>query len=309
MEKKRNKLLLLILKLSVSLILLSLVFKKAGLREVLQVISIINPVYFFLASLAYMTGQLISTFRWWFLLPDELRPSGLTIKRLYALYLLGSFFNNLLPGIVGGDALRIYYLYKDKTKAGGAFGSVFADRYVGYASLLFLGLIATVFISDRIQNGSIVWIIPIMATVFALFSLGLFGLKVGNSFKPVRAFHDYIRSLKEAPKRLFIAFWIAVAVQIVSIFTVFLIVNALHVDVRFIELVLFMPVVITVSSLPVSISGLGLREGSFVVLLGMIGVRPEVATSVSLMWFLSYVLGSLPGLPIYLKWSALKETK
>jgi hypothetical protein len=51
--------------------------------------------------------------------------------------------------------------------------------------------------------------------------------------------------------------------------------------------------------IPISISGLGVREGSFVILLGLIGVRSEIATSLSLAWFFSVFIGSLPGLAIY----------
>ncbi|NOX19717.1 MAG: flippase-like domain-containing protein [Nitrospirae bacterium] len=307
MERKKNRLPLLILKAAVSIGLLLLIFRKADLKETIQVVKYINPLYFFLASLCYMFGQFVSTIRWWLLLPEDMKPPELTIKRLYALYLLGSFFNNLLPGIVGGDALRVYYLYRDETRGGGAFGSVFADRYIGYASLLFLGLLATLFVAGRIENPLIRWLIPAMALLFLLFSVGLFGIRFAKGVKPIRAFYEYVDRVGQAPKRLFIAFWVALLVQVISIFSVYLIVLALNVRVELLELFFFMPVVITVSSIPLSISGLGLREGSFVVLLGMIGIKPEVATSLSLMWFLSYVVGSLPGLPIYLKWKSLKR--
>jgi uncharacterized membrane protein YbhN (UPF0104 family) len=54
--------------------------------------------------------------------------------------------------------------------------------------------------------------------------------------------------------------------------------------------------------LPISISGLGVREGAFVVFFGLIGVKPEAATAVSLSWFISSSVGSLLGLIEYIKY-------
>ncbi len=305
MERKKNNLPLLLIKATLSLFLLSLIFKKAGIDRILTVIGTVNPLYFVAASLTYMFAQFISSIRWWVLLPGEMKPPGLSIFRLYGLYLMGSFFNNLLPGIVGGDALRVYYLYRDEIRGANAFGSVFADRYIGYCALLTLGILSIPFVSGKLQDSRALLAVPVVAGVFVIASYVLFGFKWGQRFKSVREFFNYIHTLRGAPIRLLYAYLLSIAVQIAAITTVFLVVQAVRVDVKMIELFFFMPLVITVSSIPVSISGLGLREGSFVVLLSMVGIAPEVATAISLLWFLSYVAGSLPGLPIYLRWSSM----
>jgi uncharacterized membrane protein YbhN (UPF0104 family) len=66
-------------------------------------------------------------------------------------------------------------------------------------------------------------------------------------------------------------------------------------------LFMFMPIIVTVSSIPVSISGVGLREGAFVLLLGSIGIPPDAATALSFAWFLSVVAGGLTGIYEYLR--------
>ncbi|MBI5187538.1 MAG: UPF0104 family protein, partial [Nitrospirae bacterium] len=43
------------------------------------------------------------------------------------------------------------------------------------------------------------------------------------------------------------------------------------------------------------------REGAFVLLFGFIGVKPEVATAISLSWFISIATGSLLGLVEYIR--------
>lgn len=60
-------------------------------------------------------------------------------------------------------------------------------------------------------------------------------------------------------------------------------------------LVTTLPLVITLSFLPLSIGGLGVREGGFVVLLGQAGVSANEATVFSLLNGLAFALASLPG--------------
>lgn len=71
-------------------------------------------------------------------------------------------------------------------------------------------------------------------------------------------------------------------------------------DVPFMSVLCFVPVVSIISLIPITISGIGIREGAFVVLFGLIGVLPEKAMTLSVVWFLSIVVGSLPGLVGYL---------
>ena len=54
---------------------------------------------------------MLSTLRWKLLLPEKFK-----FRKLFSLYMMGSFFGTFLPGIIGGDAVRAYYLNKDAKK-------------------------------------------------------------------------------------------------------------------------------------------------------------------------------------------------
>jgi membrane-associated PAP2 superfamily phosphatase len=60
-------------------------------------------------------------------------------------------------------------------------------------------------------------------------------------------------------------------------------------------------------TLPISISGLGIRGGAFVLFFGLVGVKPEIATAISLSWFCAITTGSLLGLVEYIRYK--KGTK
>jgi len=91
-------------------------------------------------------------------------------------------------------------------------------------------------------------------------------------------------------------------VQVVIIFAVYVLSLGLKIDVPLLPLFIFVPIISTISSVPISISGLGVREASFVLLFGSLGINPAQATAVSFAYFLSVATGSLPGLIEYLRY-------
>ncbi len=302
MGKKTNKLLLLAAKIAVSVSVLYLILKETGAGKVFDVLRSINPLFFFGSLLLYVFSLYISSLRWRLLLSRSGRAADLPLSRFFTLYFMGAFFNNILPGVIGGDAVRIYYLYRDTGDAQSSIGSVFADRYVGFVALLTLGLLALPFGFQRIRGTGIEWMIPVIVLLFIVASVLMFGLRVGKRFSKVRGFYDYFTNLWRSPAILVKTVTLSIIIQVIGIFSVYLISIGLGSDTGLTELFIFLPIIITVTTIPVSISGLGLREGAFVFLLGFVGVRPEVATSISLAWFFSYALGSVPGVFFYMRW-------
>jgi hypothetical protein len=83
--------------------------------------------------------------------------------------------------------------------------------------------------------------------------------------------------------------------QLGRVLAAFLAARALHVDVAFISLLVIVPAALLVSILPVSIGGLGLREGTIVSLLSMLGVAPAAGLAVSVLLFAAGFVSTLPG--------------
>ncbi len=309
MARKRNKILTLILKVSISSSLMYLVLKKAGPGEVYHTIRAMNPLMFLGASVLYLLTLYLSTLRWRSFLPEGTPGSAPATSRLFSLYLMGAFFNHILPGLVGGDALRIYYLYKDTRSSASSLASVFADRYTGFAALLFLGLAALPFGIGRIRGTGAEWAVPVIALAFVVFSLLVFTLRLGDRFATVKGFYEYFLRFRRRPAVLLRAFLLSIAVQVLVILSVYVISLGLGAGASPLEFFLFLPIIIVLTTIPVSISGLGIREGAFTLLFGLTGVSPEMATSISLAWFLSFLAGSTPGIVVYLRWKVRDEVE
>ena len=311
---------ILIAKLSVSAILFYLLVSKIGGKTILYNARLLDPVAFFAAIGLYIIASYLSTIRWKLLVPYQSKTS-----RLFSIYMIGSFFNTYMPGLIGGDAIKAYYLNKELLSTGStskvhgheeeapslvvAIASVFMDRYVGLGALLALGLLALPFGIGYLQKASVqwpvIWFVPAATCVFILSSFLIFKFRIGERlrflFKTYQYFQFY-RSKKNILARCFIY---SIIIQLLSILSIYVLAKGLSLDTTFLSLLIFVPIIILVSFLPVSISGIGLREGAFIFLLGSTGVPAEKSMTLSIMWFLSVFVAGVWGLFEYLRFKTM----
>jgi uncharacterized membrane protein YbhN (UPF0104 family) len=290
------KTLLLFVKLAVSALSLYVVFSKIDVREFALMFVRIGPLFFIAAVLPYILAQLASTLRWKLLLPGHFR-----FGRLFSLYMIGSFFNSFLPGVIGGDAIKAYYLNKDAKKISLTLASVFMDRYFGYAALMIIGISAFPFAFGYFGGTAYRWIMPGIFVAFVVGSIMFFGLKLGRRIASVAEIYEYFGKLKSRQDVIVKAVLLSFVVQLLNFVMVVILASAMGENIPLLPLFVFLPIIITATTIPISVSGLGVREGSFVLLLGLLKVRPEVATSLSLSWFFANFLGGLPGLVAYMR--------
>jgi hypothetical protein len=76
--------------------------------------------------------------------------------------------------------------------------------------------------------------------------------------------------------------------------------RALHIDIPFSYCVILYPLVGTFSALPISLNGLGLREGGYLFMLQIIGFSSETGMAFGLLLFLIIAVDSLLGGLIFL---------
>ncbi len=296
MARTINRILLLILKLSISSALLYFVLSKAGVDNVLSLIRAINPVAFIGAIVIYVFSIYVSTIRWGLFLPEEFKS-----KRLFSFYMIGSFFNTFLPGIIGGDAVKSYYLYKEINKGSLSLASVFMDRYIGFISLMSIGLVAFIFGFKYLKGSVIEWLLPAIILIFLVGSIIVFGLRFGKKIRVLSEFYKFFDEYRNQKILIAKALLLSVIIQVMCIMSVYIITLGLGEQIALIYFYIFFPIITAISTLPVSISGIGVREWSFVLLFGVVGVKPEIATAMSFAWFLSIAFGGLVGFFEYLR--------
>ena len=294
MARASNKIYIFALKLAVSSASLFFIFRKTDVEHVAYILTNIGMPSFLSVSAVYIISQVLSSTRWRMLMTDRF-----PLRKLFSLYMIGAFFSTFLPGLIGGDAIRAYYLNKDAGKISSTLASVFMDRYVGFVSLMAIGIAAFPFSLGSFAGSPYTWLMPVIFVSFVVASILFFSLQLGKRFRIMTDFYDYFSLLRERKGTIASAFALSVIIQFMNFIMVIMLAWRMGLPVSLLQLAVFLPIVVTISSLPISISGLGVREGAFVILLGLINIRPEAATSLSLSWFFSVVIGSLPGLAFY----------
>jgi uncharacterized membrane protein YbhN (UPF0104 family) len=218
-----------------------------------------------------------------------------------------------MPGIVGGDAVKAYYLNKEiktifqpdrdaESSISESVASVFVDRYIGFFTLLCICLFAFPFGSKYLKNTSINWIIPLVFISFILGSIVVFKFRIGDRLTFLSNFYNYFQRYIKKGDVLIKSFLYSLIIQISGIFAVFVLSEGLSMEIPFSFFLLFIPIIILISFIPISLSGIGLREGAFVIFFQKIGIPSHLSMTLSLLWFLSTVTASLLGLFEYLRY-------
>jgi uncharacterized protein (TIRG00374 family) len=267
------------------------------MEKVLHTLGRLSPYAFAASVMLYIFAQYISTLRWKCLI-----PRGFGTGKLFSLYMIGAFFNTLLPGIIGGDAVKAFYLYQATGKGSLTLASVFMDRYAGLFILIVFGAIAYPFGYHYLAGTIVAWLLPLVVTAFFAGSFLVFGMRLGKRIRFLSEFYSYFHAYRNQKEVIVKTLGFSIFVQVAGISSVYILGLGMGESIPFISFLIFMPLIVLFATLPISISGLGVREGAFVLFFGLIGVRPEVATVISLAWFLSMAVGGLIGLIEYIRY-------
>jgi hypothetical protein len=251
----------------------------------------------------FLCAQVASAWRW----AELSRPLGFHYSRLrfIQLYFEGMFFNLCLPSSIGGDVLKAYWLAPNT--AGRMLGActVLADRAAG---LIGLGVIGATALAARTFSWSLVPAalvgVALLAAALLAVSLGLrlwkwlAGLLPANGrlaglAAKLMPYHDRPEVMRRSIG------W-GLAVQGLNVLMVAEIGHAIGLAIPLAVYCVAVPAVSLLTMLPLSISGVGLREGGLAWMLASYGVSEELGVTLGLLWFLVAIAGGMIGGCIYL---------
>jgi uncharacterized membrane protein YbhN (UPF0104 family) len=246
----------------------------------------------------------VASARRWQVLARELRFER-TVPQLLAYYLIGMYFNLLLPTSVGGDVMRAWYLDGGSGRKLASLAAVLLDRLNGLLVLIVMACIAMACIAMATEPLDLPPWIPLSVWGMAAAAvLGLASLFVLKSLRLLpKARRKQMRTMLQAmhaPHALAEATLLSVVIQVANVVVVWMIGVALHADVPFGYYFVFVPMVSLLTLLPVSLNGIGVREGGVVLFLTPLGIDPTIATTLAFLWFLTFSAISLLGGVVYL---------
>ena len=273
-----------------------------------------SPFYFVAAFLAIQITVLTSIWKWKMLIESPEKKDNPLFKastiQLSKLYYIGLFFNNFMPGSVGGDVVRIFYLGKT-TSVAVATTSVLWERLTSGLALVGIVLISALFM-DQSRPYFITLLILIGIVLIVYFILKFWMKKEQTSFKLPKGGKLHALSVKIKEMLLNIAetmrvykkeswLWWGMILFLSFLFQVGmawindLLFLSFGIDVPFLHLLVIITIISVITMIPVSLNGLGVREAGYVFFFQSIGVPDGVALSVSLLFFFLVTISSLIG--------------
>ena len=283
------------IKLAVGVSLIGLLLWRYDLRSSFSVIWHERPLMFAASVTLFITVQLVSALRWQLL--ARINGIGGRYREYLAYYFIGMFTNVFVPGLVGGDALRAVYLGRRHDRVSEAVASVVLDRGVGLLTLFWFAGLASLFIST-VQLPASVIRVTLAAAALSLggYLLAPWIIKSSLGIPRLNALLAPLRPYLCRPAVLVPAIALSAFLQFSFAVCQYLLGRGLGLEVQLATFVLVVPITNVIASLPVSINGLGLREASYLVLLGMVGVSKDKAVALSILYFAATLVAGFTGI-------------
>ena len=282
---------LLALKIGVTVGLLAYLFSRIELGAVVQLVAGASWGWVAAGFVLYLALQGLCAWRW-LLLARVLNLDGswFTFVRYYY---VGMFFNLFLPTGVGGDVYRCYYIARSSSDWTRAIVSVLADRGVGFGTMCVIAAVAT-FAFGAVHLPA--WLeLALGAGVAGVLVLLAVAVAARGPLSSIRTAMPLIGEFFRRPGVLaFVAglsFLLQSLVIVVNIFNA----EALHLDVPVVFYFILIPLIAVATMIPVSLNGLGVREGAFVFFLAQVGVPEAQALALALLWLAVTAAASLVG--------------
>jgi uncharacterized protein (TIRG00374 family) len=305
--------LVLALKLSVSIVLLVVLFSRIDVAQLWQTAKEASVPWLLVAITIFALSTVVAAWRWNLLLKTQ--HIDITLRSLLGSFLVATYFNNFLPSNIGGDVIRISDTARHTNSKTLATTVVLMDRILGLIALVFVAALGATAIGRLHHAAAPIWPVWLWAgflagaaaTTPAVFAPAGFG----KILRPLTVFHPEwvgtrietltgaLARFGEEPGALVTAFAGAIVVQGALVLFYFAVSYALHLDIGFWDLAVVIPMSFIVQLLPVSVGGFGVREAFFSYYFHRIGQPIEDAVLLSLVGAAMLMLFSMSGLAVY----------
>lgn len=300
-------------KIAVSLLLLASVLHLIDWHQSLALARDAEPrqlvIWLSAATALLLIERALSVFKWLLLL--RVRGAAITFWRLLVINFIGGFWGLILPSSVSADVIRGVYLARSTANTTLSVTSMLVDRLMGAISLIVLGCTSAWVVGDRC---GLAGARPLTAGLAVALVLGLLLLfhrpfitwmdKQTLARLADRSFITRVRQwlascfeFQRYPGTLAASLGLTILVQAMRVLVFYAVAAAFGVAVPMLYYFIIVPLIMLLIMLPVSINGIGVREGSFVAFFGLMGVPAAqsfaVSFGVSLLTTLITALGGI----------------
>jgi len=308
----------LIIRAAVSLLAIWWVVRANNWSKVWHNVLTMDPIWLIAAVFCFIPTLLVVSWRWRLLL--SVHGVHMRLWRVFELTMIGQFFGTVGVGTTGGDVFKIFYVTRavPEKKAAVAF-TVIVDRVIGLLALLLFGVVLSFTkLPLLLSTGHTKTFTLTFYLIAAAGAIGALVASLSPFFLGHRAIVSLIDRLPFAHRsRKMVAaiecsaraFGTNIFAMIISIpshmsitlmcYCVFRAMPSMHLQSDLLAFCSIIAMVNMLIALPVSISGIGVREQLFTWFFALLGIDGEQAVTFSLTYFAINILWSLAGGPFY----------
>lgn len=277
------------IRLSVSALLLALIFYLVPFAEVWAAARQISPLLWIGALGLFLAGHAAAAAKWRILI-----GGGISYRQAFRAHLAGLAANLALPSVAGGDVVRAGLVMKHAHDKGRLVAGSLADRLVDTVGLVLIAL-ASAWLAwgSRLDTG--IWmgwpllglLLAVAAGLPAALALDRFASRREPSAKLMRVLTKLVHSAAElarSPGRLLLCLVISMAVQCLFVGINIAFAEAAHVEAPVAAWFFAWTTAKIIAIAPISLGGLGVREASMAALLVPFGADPAQVVAIGLVW-------------------------
>jgi uncharacterized protein (TIRG00374 family) len=301
-----------LVRIVVAVALTALVFWKSHPAEVWRALTETRPGPVLIAVLLVLADRTLMAYRWLVLLRPFSGPGGPRFGAVMRIFFVSTFVGTFLPASVGGDAVRAYALAKEGVDATASVASVLRDRMLGVLSLLVMAVVGLLFARQMAHDPLVLTALAVTALVCAATAAVVFSQRADAAVQRIAGWLPWERA-RGLAARLLSAVQIyadrhgdlanvlagSIGVQLLRIVQAFFLGLALGINQPLTTYVAFIPLILLVMLLPVTINGLGTSQLAFVWAFAQAGVPGAQAFPLSVLFVALGVVGNLPGSVLY----------
>jgi len=312
-KSKSRHILFVVIKLAIAGGLLAWVFSQVNWREVGGSIANVRVAPVLAALAVSFCAVVLPSARWKLLL--SVQDVDVSLWEAVRLNYLGLFFNTFVPGTVGGDLFKAYYVAKHTPNKAGVLVGTFVDRAIGMTGLamlsgVMLGVSAAFGLIGPEQLLRPTVSIAVIAGVLALAATFLFSRRFRKIFHlqklygrlPIAHHIDAAGEAAIAYRRhagkMLAALGVTFICHLAFVLSIFLLGAGLSLDISWPQYLVYIPLIYVIGAVPITPGGIGLVEKLYLVFFA--GADPNGVLALALLARMMPLVVSLPGLWVFL---------
>jgi uncharacterized protein (TIRG00374 family) len=264
------------------------------------------------AVLLVLVDRFLMAYRWVVLVRVFEAADRVPLSALLRVFFVSTFVGTFLPTSVGADAVRAYGLARNHTTPARSVASVLMDRLLGVLSLLIVALVGLSFARELLHDSAVLAGIALTAAACLLGAGAIYseraatmaarllgGIPITAAQRVALNLTTAVRTYARHHASLANVLGGSIAVQLIRVVQAYTLGLALDLRVPFTTYVAFVPIILLVMLLPITVFGLGTSQLAFAALFARAGVPVGDAVALSLLFVGLGVVGNLPGAFLY----------